>query len=137
MVNLDEHWKLKETKNINQMLRVREYLEPMQIISNKNLVVIIHKFHVADDIMFPDASCLAFFASFEQNHLKELENEKKLLLVAVDIFEGEMKFYIYCDDTKQCIHDCISYLKSNPLYSIDFEIYNHDDFKTYKKLLLI
>ncbi|RXJ97915.1 hypothetical protein CRU98_11470 [Arcobacter sp. CECT 8986] len=132
-----ENWQLKQTSNINQMLRIKESLDAIDMISMKNLLVIKHKYHIADDIMFPDPACLAFFTSFEQNHLKKLEEEKKLSLVAVDIFEGDMKFYIYCNDTQSCIYDCISYLKSNSLYPVDFEVYNKDDFKTYNKLLAI
>ncbi|AXX93665.1 hypothetical protein CPU12_08290 [Malaciobacter molluscorum LMG 25693] len=130
-----DNWQLKYTSNINQMLRIRQHLNAKDMISMKNLLVIKHKYHIADDIMFPDPACLAFFTSFEQNHLKKLEEDKKLLLAAVDIVEGDMKFYIYCEDIQSCIYDCISYLKSNSLYPVEFEIYNKDDFKTYKKLL--
>ncbi|AXH16250.1 DUF695 domain-containing protein [Malaciobacter mytili] len=132
-----QNWQLKTTSNINQMLRVKKNINSTEKISNKNLVIVKHHFHIADDIMFPDPACLAFFTSFEQNHLKVLEEENRLLLVAVDIFEGEMKFYIYCNDAQKCIYDCISYLKSNPLYQASFEIYNQDEFKTYNKLLAI
>ncbi len=130
-----QNWQLKTTSNINQMLRVKQEINPIDKISN--LVIVKHHFHIADDIMFPDPACLAFFTSFEQNHLQALEEEKRLLLVAIDIFEGEMKFYIYCEDTQKCIYDCISYLKSNSLYQVSFEIYNQDEFKTYNKLLAI
>lgn len=132
-----ENWQLKQTSNINRILRVKQNLGKIDTISKKNLLVIKHNYFIADDIMFPDAACLAFFTSFEQNHLKYLEQQNKILLVAVDIFEGEMKFYIYCKDTQTCIYDCISYLKSNSLYPIEFEIYNQDNFKTYDKLLAV
>lgn len=134
---VENQWQLKHTSNLNQMLRVKEGLTLEQKEGKPNLLIVKHQYHVADDIMFPDPSCLSFFTAFEENHLKNLEDEKKLLLSAVDICEGNIKFYIYCDDVQTSVHNCISFLKSNPLYSVEFEVYNQDNFKTYEKFLLI
>lgn len=131
---VENQWQLKHTSNINQMLRVKEELDSSLKKRFPNLLIVKHQYHVADDIMFPDPACLAFFTAFEENHIKNLEDDKKLLLSAVDIFEGNMRFFIYCDDVQGCVHDCISFLKSNPLFKVDFEVYNQDNFKTYEKL---
>lgn len=124
---MEEKWYLENTGNINQMLRVRDDIDlPQTIEEFPHLVLLKHNFHVADDIMFPDPACLAFFTAFENNHLESLEEENKLALLAVDICEGLMQFYIYCKDPKETIYDCIEFLKSNELYKCDFEVYNND-----------
>lgn len=126
-------WELKHTNSINQMLRLRENIE-----INKEefpaLLVVKHQYHIADDIMFPDPACLAFFTSFEENHLKGFEEDGTLCLVAVDIFEGLIQFYIYCKDARQSVHDCIAYLKSNPNYTVEFEIINDAFWQRYDAL---
>jgi len=120
-------WELKNSDNLNQMLRVRTDLEVKKTaIELENLLIIKHNFHIADDIMFPDPSCLAFFTAFENNHLKVLEEKGGLILVAVDICEGLMQFFIYCKDPKQTVYDCIAFLKSNDLYSCEFEVVLND-----------
>lgn len=116
-------WDLKESSNINQMLRVRRDVQNDDTLAT--LLIIKHKYHVLNDIMFPDPSCLSFFTAFEENHLLLLEKDKKIKLLAIDIFEGELKYYVYCKDAKKSIFDCISFLKSNPNYIIEFEI--HED----------
>lgn len=133
---VENKWQLKHTSNINQMLRVKEDITSSLKQKFPNLLIVKHQYHVADDIMFPDPACLAFFAAFEESSLKTLEENEKLLLTAVDIFEGNMRFFIYCDDVQTCVHECIGFLKSNPLYKVDFEVYNEDNFKTYEKLAI-
>lgn len=131
---MNNNWQLKATSNINQMLRLRTDKAIEEITTeHKNLIIIKHQYHIADDIMFPDPSCLAFFTAFEQNHLQALEDEKKLILAAVDIFEGNIKFYIYCTNHEQTVYDCISFLKSNSLYKCEFEILLKDNGNTLKK----
>lgn len=132
---MEDSWQLVPTKNINQMLRLRTDINEDNLDEKfKNLLVVKHKYHVADDIMFPDPSCLAFFTAFEQNHLVNFEQNGELKLLGVDIFEGTMKFFIYCDDAQKTVYDCISFLKSNPLYKCEFEIILNDNGNSIKKL---
>lgn len=124
---MEEKWYLENTGNINQMLRVRDDIDlPQTMEEFPHLVLLKHNFHVADDIMFPDPACLAFFTAFENNHLESLEEENKIALLAVDICEGLMQHYIYCKNPEEAIYACIEFLKSNDLYKCDFEIYNND-----------
>jgi len=133
---MNENWQLTPTNNINQMLRVRTDKNIDEVCQNqKNLLVVKHQYHVADDIMFPDPACLAYFTAFEQNHLTKLEDENILTLMAVDIFEGSMKFFIYCENHEKAVHDCIAFLKSSSLYKCDFEIMLNDEGKRYKDLV--
>lgn len=132
---MEDSWQLVPTKNINQMLRLRTDINEDNLDGKfKNLLVVKHKYHVADDIMFPDPSCLAFFTAFEQNHLVNFEQNDELKLLGVDIFEGTMKFFIYCDDAQKTVYDCISFLKSNPLFKCEFEIILNDKGNSIKKL---
>jgi len=120
---MNDKWLLTPTNNINQMLRVRTDKKIEEVSKDfENLVIVKHQYHVADDIMFPDPACLAFFTAFEQNHLEKLEQNDELVLMGVDIFEGNLKFFIYCNDHEKAIYDCISFLKSNSLYKCEFEI---------------
>ncbi len=122
-----DKWNLNKTNNINQMLRVRKDLNINQVIKRfPNLVIVKHNFHVADDIMFPDPSCLSFFTAFENNHLEMLEKENSIKLLAVDICEGCMKFFVYCKESDKTVYDCISFLKTNNLYKCDFEVILND-----------
>ncbi len=131
---MKEKWYLKDTGHINQMLRLRDDNSLSKLSEEfPHLVILKHNFHIADDIMFPDPACLAFFTSFEENHLKALEEEGKLSLQAVDIFEGVMQFFIYSKEPKQTVYDCISFLKSNNLYKCEFEIINNDKAQRLKK----
>lgn len=124
---MEEKWYLENTGNINQMLRVREDKNLSQITEHfPHLLVLKHQYHVSDDIMFPDPSCLAFFTAFEENHLQNLEDTNSLVLYAVDIFEGNFRFYIYSKNPQQTVYDCISFLKSNDLYKCEFEIVMND-----------
>ncbi len=123
----EEKWYLENTGNLNQMLRVRDDIDIHQTMQDfPHLVLINHDYHAADDIMFPDPACIAFFTAFENNHLESLEEENKLALIAVDICEGLMQFYIYCKDPDATIYDSIEFLKSNDLYKCDFEIVLND-----------
>lgn len=120
---MKDKWLLKNTNNVNQMLRLRDDISLDEVLKNyKDLVIVTHQYHIADDIMFPDPSCLAFFTAFEENHLQNLEDEKSIFLYAVDIFEGNMRFYIYTNDAQKTVYDSISFLKSNDLYKCEFEI---------------
>lgn len=131
---MGEFWELKATSNINQMLRLRNNLDLEKIKDDyKDLLIVKHHFHIADDIMFPDPACLAFFTSFEENYLLKNENAEYKLL-AIDIFEGDYKFLIYCKDYEKTLHFCIDYLKSNSLYKCDFEILKNDNLKSFEDL---
>lgn len=124
----EEKWYLENTGNLNQMLRVRDDIDIYQTMEDfPHLVLINHNFHVADDIMFPDPACIAFFTVFENNHLESLEEENKLALIAVDICEGLMQFYVYCKDPQETIYDSIEFLKSNDLYTCEFEVILNDN----------
>ena len=133
---MNEKWLLKDTGNLNQMLRVRADKTLTNVCEKfKDLVIIKHQYHIADDIMFPDPSCLAFFTAFEESHLQNLEEEGNLVLFVVDIFEGKLSLYIYCNDAQKCVYDSISFLKSNSLYSCEFEIILNDYGKILKKII--
>lgn len=125
-------WDLKESSNINQMLRVRRDIKNNGSLDT--LLIIKHKYHISDDIMFPDPSCLAFFTAFEENHLLVLEEDNNIKLLAIDIFEGDFKYYVYCKDAKKTIFDCISFLKSNPSYKVEFEIKDDPSWKVFEEL---
>jgi len=131
-----EKWHLKNSNNINQMLRVRDDKEFSRLTEGfPHLVLVKHNFHIADDIMFPDPSCLAFFTAFENNHLEKLEEENRLILLAVDICEGLIQFFIYCKEPQKTVYDCISFLKSNSLFKCDFEIVNNEKGERLKSLI--
>lgn len=120
---MENKWLLKNTNNVNQMLRLRDDISLNEVLKNyKDLVIVIHQYHIADDIMFPDPSCLAFFSAFEENHLQKLEEENSLFLYAIDIFEGNMRFYLYTNEAQKAVYDSISFLKSNDLYKCEFEV---------------
>lgn len=132
---MKNNWNLKNTNNINQMLRVRDDIDLSHVAHNfPHLVIIKHNFHIADDIMFPDPACLSFFTAFENNHLEVLEKDKKLILCAVNIFEGLIEFFIYCNEVENTVYDCIHFLKSNDLYKCEFEIINNDKTKRLSRL---
>lgn len=130
---MNNDWDLKHTTNINQMLRIKQKIE-----CNKEaypyLLKVKHRYHVADDIMFPDPACLVFFTAFEENHLEKLQHSDSLELVAVDIFEGLMQFYIYCKDAQKSIYDCIEFLKSNSNFQVEFEIIQDNGWAQYEKI---
>lgn len=127
---MEEKWYLENTENINQMLRVRDDIDlPQTMDEFPHLVILKHNFHIANDIMFPDPACLAFFTAFENNHLESLEEENKLALLAVDIFEGLMQYFIYCKEPQETVYDCIAFLKSSDLYKCEFEIISNDNGK--------
>jgi len=124
---MEEKWYLENTNNLNQMLRVRDDIDiPQTIKEFSHLVLITHQYHTADGTMFPDAACIAFFTAFENNHLESLEEENKVALLAVDINEGVMQFYLYSKDPDKTVYDCIDFLKTNDLYRCDFEIIKND-----------
>lgn len=132
---MEEKWYLKPTQNVNRMLRIRNDLSIDYITSNfKNLLIVKHQYHIADDIMFPDPACLAFFTAFEQNHLENLEKENKLIVSAVDIFEGTIRYFIYTNNPQECVYDCVAFLKSSSLYKCDFEITLNDSGDWIKEL---
>ena len=132
---MEEKWYLKPVDNVNRMLRVRNDLTDEYIASKfKNLLVVKHQYHIADDIMFPDPACLAFFTAFEQNHLEQLEEQGELLLAAVDIFEGNLRFFIYCDDPEETVYDCAAFLKDSSLYKCEFTVVLNDNSKALKEL---
>lgn len=133
---MQDRWYLSNTNNINQMLRLRADININEVCKKfPNLVLLKHNFHIADDIMFPDASCLAFFSAFENDHLITFEKDEELVLLAVDICEGLMQFYIYCNDVQKVVYDSISFLKSNNLYKCEFEITLNDKADRLNKLI--
>lgn len=133
---MNEKWGLQATNSINQMLRVRgdRKLDDV-IVQYPNLVIVKHQYHVADDIMFPDPSCLAFFTAFEENHLIDFEKNDELMLFAVDIFEGSMKYFIYTKDAQKAVYDSISFLKSNQNFKCEFEIVLNEQGNRLKNLI--
>lgn len=130
---MKDEWQLKHTNNINQMLRVNDTLNANEHYSE--LLIIKHQYHVADDVMFPDPACLAFFTAFEEIHLEKLQENGSIKLVAVDIFEGLMQFFIYCTDAKHSVYDTIEFLKSNDNYLIEFEISQDPSWAQYYELI--
>lgn len=132
---MKEDWELKPTDNINQMLRIKHKVENKE--AYPSLLIVKHQYHVADDVMFPDPACLAFFTAFEENHLTQFEVQGSMQLVAVDIFEGLMQFFIYCKEPQQSVHDSIAFLKSNPLYEVQFEIVPDGSWSRYEALVTL
>ena len=132
---MNTQWNLKPTNNLNRLLRVRNNIVTQTLKEEyPHLLILQHNFHMADDIQFPDPACLSFFLSFEENHLNALEEEGKLVVVAVDIFEGVLQFLMYCKDPQQSVYDCIAYLKSNTLYACSFEIITNDNGQKWMQL---
>ena len=124
---MEEKWYLENTGNINQILRVRDDIDlPQTMKEFPHLVLINHDFHAADDIMFPDPACIAFFTVFENNYLEALEEQNSAALLAVDVCEGLMQFYLYSKDPDKTLYDCIDFLKTNELYNCSFEIIKND-----------
>lgn len=132
---MEKNWQLKHTQSLNQMLRVNTHID-VKKEEFPTLMVIKHEYHIADDIMFPDPACLAFFGAFEEQHLHKLEKDNTLQLVAVDIFEGNMKFYVYCKDGQKSVYDCIEFLKSNKNFTVDFALKSDPSWQTYLELNL-
>lgn len=110
------------------------YRKIPRTLGSGSISLVKHQYHVADDIMFPDPACLAFFTAFEQNHLENLEKENKLIVSAVDIFEGTIRYFIYTNNPQECIYDCVAFLKSSSLYKCDFEITLNDSGNWIKEL---
>lgn len=132
---MEEKWYLKPTDSVNRMLRIRNDLSDEFIVSKfKNLLVVKHQYHIADDIMFPDPACLAFFTAFEQNHLDGLEEKNELIVAAVDINEGNLRYLIYCDNPEETVYDCAAFLKDSTLYKCDFDVVLNDNGKALKDL---
>ena len=131
---MNNEWDLKHTENLNQMLRIKKNID-VNKSDYESLLIVKHRYHIADDIMFPDPACLAFFTAFEENHLQKLQEEGSLFIVGIDIFEGLIQFFIYCNDAKKSIYDCIEFLKSNSNYQVEFEVISDASWSHYKKLI--
>lgn len=131
---MNSSWDLKHTNNLNQMLRVKRDVK-INPSEYPILLKIKHTYHIADDIMFPDPSCLAFFTAFEEKQLEMMEQNKTIQLVAVDIFEGLMQFYVYCKDAQKSIYESIDFLKSNSNYPVEFEVINDAEWTHYKEFI--
>lgn len=133
---MNERWGLQATNSVNQMLRIRGDRKLEEVIEQfPNLVIVKHQYHIADDIMFPDPACLAFFTAFEENHLIGFEEANELMLFAVDIFEGAMKYFIYAKDAQKAVYDSISFLKSNNNFKCEFEIVLNEQGSRLKNLI--
>lgn len=130
--NYNEKWELKNTSNINSLLRFRKAYINDEL---RDLLIVRHHYHIADDIMFPDPSCLSFFTAFEQNYILKYEEEHFFFLSAVNISEGLFEFYIYCKDYEKTIAFLIEFLKSNSLYKCEFEVVLNDKGSRLKNLI--
>ena len=80
------------------------------------------------------SACISFFRAFEENYILVLEEDNRHFLYAVDINQGEMRFYLYTNDSQNSIMDSINFLKSNDLYPCEFEVILNENGKIAKNL---
>ena len=127
---LSETWDLIPTSDMNQILKVRNHTDINPEFSN--LLIVKHTFLASEDMLFPDPKTIAFFAGFEDTYLSQFEDE--LILVASNIHDGYMKFYIYCKDSQIALFKCIDYLKKEPYYQVDFETFVDKEWRKLEEL---
>jgi len=114
-----DNWKLVESTDINRMLKVRTDLNQINKEEYPHLIILTHRYATSDDILFPEPSTLAFFATFEEKSLKKLESG---IYVAQDIHTGLLDIYIYTYNYKKTIIETVEYLKQKPEYHIEFKV---------------
>lgn len=133
---MDQKWILKDSGNINRMLKVRDELKDFNGKEQYPLLLTItHKYATSDDVLFPEPVTLAFFAGFEQNCLEPLQEQGSIKFVASDINTGLLKLYIYTKDAQQTIFDTIEYLKQKPEFKVEFHINQDNKWDFYNSLL--
>jgi len=131
---MEEKWYLKHD-DVNRNLKVRNDLSDDYITGKfKNLLVIRHQFPLDEDSILPDSDRTDFFTRFEERHLEKLEDEGELILSAIDVANGQIRFLIYCDEPEQTFYDCSAFLKDSTLYKCEFDVVLGDNGKALKDL---
>lgn len=113
-----DNWELKPCNDLNRMLKVRTDLDTFTKEEYPVLITIVHRYATSDDMLFPEPSTLAFFSSFEENCLHDLENA---IYTAQDINTGLLKIFIYSSKNyTKIIHKTMKFLKDKPEYHIEY-----------------
>ena len=125
------NWILKESVDLNRMLKIRDDLHLINKDEYPQLIRINHKYATSDDLLFPEAPTLAFFATFEEKCLNNLESG---VYVAQDIYTGILELYIYTYNYKKTIIETTEYLKLKPEYHIEFKVNSDPTWNIFKNL---
>jgi len=126
-----QNWTLKPCDDINRMLKLRSDLENIDKASFPMLITLIHRYATADDLLFPEATTLAFFSDFEQKCAMQLDDAH---MVAQDIDTGLLTIYIYAKNYQKSIEDTIAYLKLQPRYHVEFKVQEDKEWSVFKEL---
>lgn len=127
---MDEKWYLQKTDNIKQLLKIRNDIELDQSIKEfSSLLIITYDFKTLDTNKISVEQMMIFFTMFENNYLEALEEENKSALLAVNIEDGLMQFYLYCKNCEQSILDVEVYLNSNEECRCTYDGYTDDEGK--------
>ena len=126
-----DNWKLKESHDLNRMLKVRTDLHLINKQEYPHLIKLTHRYATSDDVLFPEPATLGFFAGFEEKCLKNLESG---LYVAQDIYTGLLEIYIYTYNYKKTIIETIEYLKQKPQFHVDFKVNSDDNWEIFENL---
>ena len=127
-----DNWVLKPCDDINRILKVREDIKDL---GGKErfpcLLTLTHRYATSDDLLFPEAGTLAFFAGFEE---KVLNNIKDGYYFAQDIHTGLLKLHLYVKEYENTIYELIEYLKLKPEYHIEFNVAHDEEWDFYLNL---
>lgn len=126
-----DNWKLKESSDLNRMLKVRTDLESIKKEEYPHLIILTHRYATSDDVLFPEPSTLGFFAGFEERCLANLTAG---VYVAQDIHTGLLDIHIYTNDYKTTITETVEYLKQKPEYHIEFKVNGDKNWNIFKNL---
>lgn len=126
-----DNWELKECNDLNRMLKVKTDLNQINKNEYPHLITLTHRYATSDDILFPEASTLAFFASFEEKCLKNLESG---IYVAQDIYTGLLEVYIYTYNYKKTIIETVEFLKQKPDFHIEFKVNADENWSIFETL---
>lgn len=125
------NWELKPCDDLNRMLKVRTDLSLINKQEYPHLIILTHRYATSDDLLFPEASTLAFFAAFEEKCLETLESG---IYVAQDIYTGLLEIYIYTFNYKKTIIETVEYLNLQPEYHVEFKVNTDNDWQIFKNL---
>lgn len=134
---MKEGWILKDTKNLNQIQKIRANI--LNIYEKEHfpqLLTIKHNYITSDDILFPEISTLSFLNAFEDIKLKELDELNEIIHICTDIANGSIDIHLYTKDANKSIYDCIDYLKTNPLFKVEFVISHDKNWDFYNSLII-
>ena len=114
-----DNWKLKECSDLNRMLKIKTDLNLINKNEYPHLITLSLRYATSDDVLFPEPQTLAFFATFEEKCLKNLESG---IYVAQDIYTGLLEVYIYTFNYKKTIIETVEFLKQKPEYHVEFKV---------------